>query len=271
MQEKLIYSKVKTNNGTMGYVKFGSGPPLIMITRYAATLFNWDSDLVLGLSKKFTLYLFDLRLVGSSQTQNDEDILGCINDVYEAVSKLDLKQYIILGWSFGGVIAQHYYRAFADKIVGMVLLSSFPNPQLASSEFINLSMGTNSDLSDEDKLKLYYLMVSELPNPEIPNWLKTNTLNIESYDYRYTIEAKILHNKFVHSSIASTSEDLRAIKVPCLILNAKNDVSFPASGREMFIKNIPESKMIIYPSGGHLLIHHHGAEIAMDITNYFYD
>ena len=63
--------------------------------------------------------------------------------------------------------------------------------------------------------------------------------------------------------------DLAKISVPTLILNAKDDLSFPSSGREMFINNIPDSKLIVYPKGGHLLIHHNGAEIALDICNYF--
>ena len=269
MPEQLIYSKVSIQSGEIGYVKLGSGRPLVMISRYAATLYNWDSDLITRLSSHFTLYLLDLRLVGGSYSTNTEDINGCIHDINEAISALEIKQPLILGWSFGGVIVQEYYKAYPDNISGLVLLSSFPDPRLASAEFIELSMGTTVDLDEVEKVKLYQLMISELPSEGKPNRLRHGVLTIEGYDYRYTRAAKELHNKFVLTSSGMQVADLAKISVPTLILNAKNDLSFPSSGWEMFINNIPQSKLIVYAEGGHLLIHHNGAEIALDICNYF--
>lgn len=269
MPEKLIYSKVKINSGEIGYVKLGSGRPLVMVTRYAATLYNWDSDLIARLALQFTVYLLDLRLVGCSNSTNTQDINGCVEDINEAITALEINHPIILGWSFGGVIVQEYYKAYPDNISGLVLLSSFPDPRLASAEFIELSMGTAVELDEVQKAKLYHLMVSELPAEDKPNKLRYGTLAIDGYNYRYTAAAKELHNKFVLTSQGMQAADLAKISMPTLILNAKDDLSFPSSGREMFINNIPDSKLIVYPNGGHLLIHHNGAAIALDICNYF--
>ncbi len=267
MQEYLTYNKIDTRFGKIGYIKAGIGQPLVMLSRYAATLYNWDTNLIKELTNHFTVYLIDLRLVGFSYSNYSNDIDGCVSDIIDGIEALELENPIVLGWSFGGIIIQQLYKRYRHNISGMVLLSSFPDPRLASTEFVELSMGLDKQLNDRDKVKLYQLMVSELPGTI--NYLKDFSLKIENYNYRYTKEAKELHNQFVLSSPSFTDADLKAISVPTLILNSKNDLSFPSSGHDRLFNFIPNSKLIIYPTGGHLLIHHHGAEIAADITTFF--
>ena len=269
MPAKLSYAKVAVPGGEIGYVKCGSGKPLVLITRYAATLYNWDAELIFGLAQSFTLYLLDSRLVGHTHTQNSADICGYVADMVQAIEALHLEQPIVLGWSFGGVAVQRLYKAYAQNMSGLVLLSSFPDPRLANTEFSQLSMTTDSELSDTDKLKLYRLMVSEMPAEAHSNLLKESVLHIENYHYRYTKAAKELHNLIVESAPATTPAELAAISVPTLILNARNDMTFPPDARETMFNHIPNSKLIVYASGGHLLIQHHGAEIASDITTFF--
>lgn len=269
MYNALVYNKVQIESGEIGYIKTGQGRPMVMVTRYAATLYNWDKELINSLSQNFTLYMLEPRLVGTSNSTNANDISGYVNDIIQAIDALKISQPIVAGWSFGGVVVQQLYKAYKQNISGLIFLSSFPDPRIASEEFIELSMGVDKELTDESKMKLYYLMVSENPMSGAPNLMRQNVLNIADYHYRYTKAAKELHNQFVTTSPGSTIEELNEISVPCLVLNAQNDVSFPSSGREVFIKNIKKSKLIVYPSGGHLLIHHHGCEIAKDIGNYF--
>lgn len=269
MQQELIYDKVNIPQGQIAYVKTGSGYPLVMITRYAATLYNWDSSLVSGLARYFTLYLLDSRDIGLSQSSNTNDINGYTSDIAQAIEALGLDKPIVLGWSFGGVAVQQLYKHYKQNISGLVLLSSFPDPRMASQDFIDLSMRIGNKLSDQDKLHLYQLMLSETPSAKHPNRMKQSVLPIKDYHYRYTDKAKQLHNQFVQTSPASTIEELATINVPTLILNAKNDRSFPTNGREILSNHISNSKLIVYPTGGHLLIHHHGSEIASDIATFF--
>ncbi|MBP9742788.1 MAG: alpha/beta hydrolase [Burkholderiales bacterium] len=269
MHSQFVYNKVAIKNGIIGYLKYGQGHSLIMLPRYAATLYNWDYELIETLAQKFTVYLFDTRLIGHSYSTNDETIDGYVDDIKQAIDALELNPSIVAGWSFGGVVVQKLYKAYPENIAGLIMISSFPDPKYVNPEFVALSMRPNSELTDEEKNRLYQLMVSEFPSNDLPNRLRQNVLKITNYDFRYTVEAKYLHNKFILTCLPSTAEDLAAIRVPCLILNAKNDLSFSSLAYEEFIKNIPQCKLILYPRGGHLLIHHHGKEIAYDIINYF--
>lgn len=61
MVDNLVYNKVLIHNGEIGYLKLGC---VVMINRYAATLYNWDKYLISALAKVFALYLFDARQVG---------------------------------------------------------------------------------------------------------------------------------------------------------------------------------------------------------------
>ena len=270
MSQKLVYSKINTKNGQLGYIKVGCGQKsIVMINRYGATLYNWDRDLISLLSNDFTLYLFDWRMVGYSQSNNSEDIEGCIKDIHDGITALKIDNPILLGWSFGGVIVQQYYDTYPNKVSGMVLLSTFPDAKMAVKDFVELSMVTNTTLDSDSKIKLYQLLLSELPSNNSQNLLNYNTLDIDNYDYRYTSNIKELHNKFVLTSHSFDAKELSQIQVPCLILNANDDRSFPHDAWKYFIQNIPNSKLVVYSYGGHLLIHRNGIAVALDIINYF--
>lgn len=106
---------------------------------YAATLYNWDKYLISALAKVFALYLFDARQVGHSHSQNEETIDGYIEDIHQAIIQLGIRQPIIAGWSFGGVVARRLYQVYPDDIFGLIMLSSFSSPNMAFSQFINSS------------------------------------------------------------------------------------------------------------------------------------
>jgi pimeloyl-ACP methyl ester carboxylesterase len=269
MQNNLVYEKVTIPAGQIGYVKVGYGRPLVMVTRYAATLYNWDKTLIQQLSKQFTLYLIDPRGIGYSTSNNARTIAGYAQDISQAITALELHQPILLGWSFGGGVVQEIYKHYAHNVSGLILLSSFPNTYSVNAEFARLSMQANSDLTPADRAKLFELMFSAPATEEAQRKLKAASLTIPNYNYRLTPDTKELHNELVISWQGSTATDLANITVPTLILLAKNDRAYPLSGALEFLQHIRHSKLVAYPNGGHLFIHYHAWAIAADIITYF--
>lgn len=262
------YQFLQTRNGRVGYVKVGHGPVLIMILRYGATLYNWDRSFINLLSKRFTLYLIDPPLVGGSSGEIAPLISEYAKLICDFMNDLHLPNPILLGWSFGGALVQEIILLLPDYIRGIVFLSAFPDSRLSDSEFAQLQMG-NEELSKDKKNRLFELMYSEKSTPELITRIKNSGLTIENYNYRLSPEARLFHNQLVLSWPGSTPDNLSSVKIPTLVLRSRNDLIFNFSAIEPFIKNIPNSKLIDYPKGGHLFLHYYSQEVAQDIINYF--
>jgi pimeloyl-ACP methyl ester carboxylesterase len=184
------------------------------------------------------------------------------------LEELQLTEAILLGWSFGGAVVQELIRIFPESTNSIVFLSAFSDSRLCTPEFIELQM-SNEELSKDKKLRMSELMFSEKISLELTKLITLSGLKIDNYNYRLSREARALHNQFVLSWPGSTPANLSAITVPTLVLRSRHDQVFTFTAVEAFIKNIPYSKLIDYPKGGHLFLHYHAKEVAQDIINYF--
>jgi pimeloyl-ACP methyl ester carboxylesterase len=262
------YQLLQTYSGMVGYVKVGHGRPLVMVLRYGATLYNWDQTFIHELSKKFTLYLIDPPLVGKTTGNISPTITGYATLVRDFLLGISLFDAILLGWSFGGAVVQEFAKLFPNLLNSIIFLSAFSDSRLSNPEFIELQMG-NEELSKDKKIRIFELMYSEKLTPELVGLIGKSGLSIDNYNYRLNHEARNFHNQFVLSWPGSTRAGLNAITVPTLVLRSRNDLVFNFAAVEAFIKDIPNSKLIEYPKGGHLFLHYHGKETAQDIINYF--
>lgn len=110
LTKKLKYNIVETLNGQTGYLKLGSGRPLIMLVGYSGNLLHWNSEFIYKLAESYTVYLPDNRLVGLTKSSNPESMEGMAQDSIDFIKALDLEKPIICGWSMGGNCTSHSLR-----------------------------------------------------------------------------------------------------------------------------------------------------------------
>ena len=105
----------------------GTGPPLVLVHGCPGSAYDWSPLSERLVSSGYRVVRYDRigyghsdrrdRDEGHSFQQNAQELIGLIE-------ALDLDRLILLGWSYGGGIAQIVARQVPDRIVALVLVSS---------------------------------------------------------------------------------------------------------------------------------------------------
>jgi pimeloyl-ACP methyl ester carboxylesterase len=116
-----------TRLGTVGYRVVGTGPPLILITGYTATMEDWDPRFVGALAERYRVVIFDNAGIGRTQAlPTPLTIDAMANQTSALISALGLGKPDVLGWSMGGTIAQALAVLHPAQVRRLVLCATFP-------------------------------------------------------------------------------------------------------------------------------------------------
>jgi pimeloyl-ACP methyl ester carboxylesterase len=116
-----------TRLGTVGYRIVGTGPPLILITGYTATMDSWDPRFVGALAKRYRVVIFDNAGVGRTQALPAPLTIDAMaNQTSALIDALGLGRPDVLGWSMGGTIAQALAILHPAQVRRLVLCATFP-------------------------------------------------------------------------------------------------------------------------------------------------
>jgi pimeloyl-ACP methyl ester carboxylesterase len=262
-----VYQSINTKSGIVGYVTCGHGRPLVMIVGFSGTLFHWHETFIDELSRHFTLYMMDNRRVGLSQSDNSENLSGMANDVADFIRALKLDKPIVFGWSMGGVIAQELAKS--NQLSGLVLMASVPNMEIVNKEFSLFIKSSDEYTSEEYRELLYYYFFSKPATKDTKDSISKNAMKLDNYHYRFNNEAKLLQQKIIPMWNGMVVEDYAKFKFPTLILWARDDLVVPFAAQTFIASNIENAKLIVYPEGGHFVIHKAPQQIARDVNNFY--
>jgi pimeloyl-ACP methyl ester carboxylesterase len=116
-----------TRLGTVGYRVVGTGPPLILITGFTATMEDWDPRFVGALAEHYRVVIFDNAGVGRTQALPAPLTIDAMaNQTSALIDALGLGRPDVLGWSMGGTIAQALAVLHPAQVRRLVLCATFP-------------------------------------------------------------------------------------------------------------------------------------------------
>jgi proline iminopeptidase len=148
---------IKTDDGVIHYVLYGKGHPVLIINGGPGMNCEGFSSLAELLSGNNQIILFDQRGTGKSDLIKVDsatvtmDLM--VKDIETLRRHLKIKEWIVLGHSFGGILAQYYASEYPESISGMILSSS---GGIDLELFKSVGNEINSRLSRSDKDSLDY-------------------------------------------------------------------------------------------------------------------
>jgi pimeloyl-ACP methyl ester carboxylesterase len=118
--------KVNIDGFEMYYEISGEGTPLVMIMGLGANSEWWNEEIINRLNDSFKVMILDNRGTGRSDDPGVEfSIKDLAEDVINLMDKVNIPKAHILGISMGGMIAQELALNFPEKVIKLVLCSTY--------------------------------------------------------------------------------------------------------------------------------------------------
>jgi 3-oxoadipate enol-lactonase len=123
--------KTNINGVDLAYTDQGHGTPIVFVHGFPLSRAMWDPQ-VKVLSGQFRVITLDLRGHGESDAplwlytmdQFAQDIKGLLDH-------LSIQKAVLAGFSMGGYVVFAFYRKYADRVKGLVLADTRPQPDSA--------------------------------------------------------------------------------------------------------------------------------------------
>ncbi|WP_238586881.1 alpha/beta fold hydrolase [Chryseobacterium sp. Leaf405] len=143
------------SNSKIAYRQFGNGTPLFFVNRFRGIIDTWDPLFLDSLAEKNTVILFDYPGIGSSEGELPLDIFEVAGTVPALADHLGIEKFNVLGWSYGGLVAQTVTFQNPDRVLKTVLIGTNPPGENAvpiEPVFFEHALKPVNNLDDE-----YYL------------------------------------------------------------------------------------------------------------------
>jgi pimeloyl-ACP methyl ester carboxylesterase len=150
----------ETKSARFAYRRLGpvGGVPLLLLHRFRATIDWWDPRFIEALAAERDVILFDNIGIGDTEGAPMNTVEAYVSGAVAFIEALGLPQVDLLGWSFGGVVAQGIVLQRPDLIRRLIVAGSgsgsAPGMPAMGERVANIMLKPKSDL--EDVLYLFY-------------------------------------------------------------------------------------------------------------------
>lgn len=141
--------KVTVGDIDIAYKIFGKGDPLLLIPGFSMTMEMWGPVLN-NLAQNHTVIIFDNRGIGETTAGNQTfSMEKFVNDTSRFIDALEIEKPIdVLGYSYGGFIAQELTLSHPEKVNHLILVATSCGgeeaipPQITPEELQQMQSGT---------------------------------------------------------------------------------------------------------------------------------
>ena len=244
----------------LAYALSGDGPPLVKASNWLTHLdYDWESPVWShwwrGLSRRHRLVRYDERGCGLSSWDVDDFSLDAyVRDLESVVDALALERFPLLGISQGGSIAIAYAARHPDRVSALVLYGTGVRGRRrrarteaelreldALAELMRVSWG-----AEEPGFQRVY-DARFLPDGPLERWRAFDELQ------QRTTSPENAVRLWTSFQTMDTTEEARSLRLPTLILHARDERLRPFADAEELAALIPGSRLVPLVSRNHIL------------------
>ena len=155
---------VPSSNSQIYYRTYGAGKPILIINGGPGMNSDGFADLAKSLSKNNLAIIYDQRGTGKSFLQKPDSTnvtMQLMADDIENLRKyLKIKKWIILGHSFGGMLASYYAGVYPESTEALILSSS-GGIDLGLLSYVNTRLTARLNAQEKDSLNYWNKKISD--------------------------------------------------------------------------------------------------------------
>lgn len=103
----------------------GRGRPVVYLNGAYADQTHWRR-VVADLGSDYRHITYDERARGKSKRSADYSFEACIRDLDAVLTARGVDRPLVVGWSYGGILAWHWADRNPDRVLGVVTVDAFP-------------------------------------------------------------------------------------------------------------------------------------------------
>jgi proline iminopeptidase len=252
----------------------GKGIPLILINGGPGGTHHYFHPWFSKAKKYARVLYYDQRGCGLSDFEPGEEgysVHQAVEDLDAIRKALNIDKWVVLGYSYGGFLAQFYTVNFPENVAGLILLGASPGIHVDTGK-----SRQNQYISEEEKARLNEIRKElqqlskekEMPRKQyIQLLLYNNFLNGDWKRQNFYKPSKARLSEFAlyewdhdenFNSIMNRSQGTVDLKgafeenpIPTIILEGKYDLTWGEIKPGVLQKNHPNAKMVLFENAGH--------------------
>ncbi|MEW5675650.1 alpha/beta hydrolase [Flavobacterium enshiense] len=256
----------------LAYRSMGKGSPIIFINRFRGTLDTWDPLFLDKIAENYNVITFDYTGIGSSTGTLPTDIALVAKDVKDLADFLKIKKAVVLGWSYGGTVAQVATLLYPELVTHTILIGTGPpgkNDSPLEKAFLDVALKPVNTF--EDEIILFF-------EPNSQASVKAAKASHDRIAKRFDV-SKIpstmeVFNLYLKGGAGyredqqNFREKLKGVKTPILIICGDHDISFAVENWYPFNRQLQNAQMITFLQSGHAPQHQYPELTAKYIINF---
>ncbi|WP_175455685.1 alpha/beta hydrolase [Pseudoxanthomonas sp. CF385] len=264
---------INVGQDKVAYRKLGTGRPLLMVNRFRGTIDTWDPAFLDELATYHTLYIFDLPGVGYSQGTQPDSMSSGVEVLDGLARALNLRDFDLLGWSWGGLLAQAYVIDRPGRVRRLVLLATNPpgkNEIPLQPEFLERALKPINDLEDEEVL--FFEPASSFSR-ESAAASRARIRQRSGVDERIPSNQAQFDKYFkaageFHADVDGRRGELAETSLPILVIAGDHDTSTAGQNWFPMIGKMQNARFVFYSKTGHAPHHQYPGEVGKIITEF---
>lgn len=238
----------EVNGLSVAYQRAGDGPTLVLLHGFTHDSRAWRPQLE-GLADEFTVLAWDAP--GAGQSSDPPETFGidgwtdCLAGFLDAV---DVRSGHIVGLSWGGLLAQEFYRRHAERVRSLVLADTYAGwkgslPDPIPEERLAACLRDASLPPAEFVPRYLPGMFSESPRSQVRDELGRIMSDFHPLGFRLMATAL---------ARADTRDLLPKVRVPTLLIWGDADARSPMGVAHQLHDAIPGARLAVIPGAGHV-------------------
>ncbi|MGA8872190.1 MAG: alpha/beta hydrolase [Candidatus Acidiferrales bacterium] len=268
---------ITTKDGTeIFYKDWGKGQPIVFSHGWPLTADDWDGQMLYFGNLGYRVIAHDRRGHGrSGQTWDGNDMDTYADDLAELFEKLDLKDAIMVGHSTGGGEVARYLGRHGTKRVSKAALISAITPLMLKTD--RNPTGAPREVFDGLRAALAANRPQFYKDITIPfyGYNRPSAKISEGIREHWWLQGMVGSVKAHYDCIGvfsetDTTEDLKRIDIPVLVLHSKDDQIVPiAAAGPMAAKLLKKATLKVYEDLPHGMPTTHADIINADLLAFF--
>jgi pimeloyl-ACP methyl ester carboxylesterase len=248
-----------------------SGTPLVLFNRFRGTMDEWDPAFLDHVAASRYVVIFDNAGVARSGGEAPLRMADWARNAGAFIDGLGFKQVDLLGFSFGGLVAQELTLLRPDLVRRLVIAGSGAGyVEGANLNPKAIEVATKPINTDEDFLYLFFknTRTSQAAGREHLAWLKERKDAFAKLVSEKTWKAMLSAGSDVGTPETSLLNRDGAIRQPVLVANGIEDVMIPTFQSYALAQAILSARLIVYPDSGHAFLFQYPREFGDEVTRF---